>query len=189
ARLDVLAALKCSRQPSRLRKLRDLLRLFDDRGVRKQHDAVGDGNYGRCAAGRDHRGAGPWLFDLDGVTNAVSCEGGDLLEGPLRPANVNGQVLSFDIAAFAHTLAESIQHRGRRRRNREHSNAGLLNRRGRLLRAHRERPRDCRTANQGNELAPSHLLLQAQETLSRLMKNTSSTRSSLLSILCGPSKL
>jgi hypothetical protein len=71
----------------------------------------------------------------------------------------------IDIAAFAHTLAESVQHGGRRRRNREHSNAGLLNRLGRLLGAHREWPRDRRAAKQGDELAPSHLLLQSQENL------------------------
>src|SRR5260370_19729966 len=39
-RLDVLAALKGGRQPGRMRKLCDLVRVFDDRGGREQHDAI-----------------------------------------------------------------------------------------------------------------------------------------------------
>jgi hypothetical protein len=39
-----------------------------------------------------------------------------VLECSLRPANVDGQVLPFDVAAPAHTITERAQ-RGRRRRH------------------------------------------------------------------------
>src|SRR5262249_15994629 len=105
----------------------------------------------------------------------------------LRPAILDRQVPALDIAGFpqsivkrAQTVAKQVGPFGAEHPDHRHC---------RLLCARRERPHSRCTTNQRDELAPSHLLLQAQEKLSRLMKNTSSTRSSLLSILCGPSKL
>ena len=74
-----------------------------------------------------------------------------MLECSLRPANVDGQILPFNVAALAHTITERAQHGRRRRHGCENPDAPDL----RLLRDRRERPRG-RATEQRDELAPSH---------------------------------
>src|SRR5215813_1389626 len=70
-------------------------------------------------------------------------------------ANVNGQILSFNIAAFAHAFAKRVQHGGRRRGGRENSNPGLPKRRSGLLCARSKRPRRS-PAEQRDKIAAFH---------------------------------
>src|SRR6188472_4425333 len=94
------------------------------------------------------------VLDIGG--NKLACNGGILLKGSLRPANSDGQVVSFEVAAFAHTLSKTVQHAGRWRCRREHSNPTLRSHRSRLLRTRRKRPCSRRTADERDELASPH---------------------------------
>jgi hypothetical protein len=87
--------------------------------------------------------------DINIAVNKLSHRTGIVLECSLRPANVDGQILPFDVAALAHTITERAQRGRRRRHGCENPDAPDL----RLLRACRERPR-CRAADERDELAP-----------------------------------
>src|SRR5262249_4909606 len=120
-----------------------------------------DGNCGRCAASRIHRRRGPCDDDINIAVNKLSHSTGIVLECSLRPANVDGQILPFDVAAFAHTITERAQHGRHRRHGCEDPDAPNL----RLLRASRERP--CRrTADEGYELAAPHSTTSATRPIS-----------------------
>src|SRR6516225_10317236 len=111
-----------------------------------------DGNCGRCAASRIHRRRGPCDDDINIAVNKLSHGTGIVLECSLRPANVDGQILPFNVAALAHTITERAQHGRHRRYACENPDAPDL----RLLSARRERPPCCCATEQQNELAPSH---------------------------------
>src|SRR6516164_3103808 len=71
----------------------------------------------------------------------------------LRPAYVNGQVLSFGPAALLERFAKGAKHRRERRRRPDH---GYAPNPTSLLRTRRERPRR-RAAEQRYELPPPHV--------------------------------
>src|SRR5262249_9188881 len=104
---------------------------------------------------------------------------GILLKGPSGPANVNGQVVAFDIAAFAHTLSKCVHHGGRGRGSRKNSDAGLPNRWSRILRPCRERPADQRAAEQRDQRPPLHSITSS----ARAMSIRGTSRPSALAVL------
>ena len=68
-------------------------------------------------------------------------------------SGLDRQITAFDIANFVQSLGERI---GRILCLTRRPGAEITNRRRRWLRPCRDRPRSCRAAKQGNELAPSH---------------------------------
>src|SRR5262249_2559653 len=76
-------------------------------------------------------------------------------KAPFGVTLLDDDVLSLDITIRAQTLAESIELLLVWTGVSEEANAGDL---GRLLRARRQWPRRRRTADQRNEIAPSHLI-------------------------------
>jgi hypothetical protein len=93
--------------------------------------------------------------DIDFQPDELGCELGEALAASLRPAIFDRDGASFDPAEFAQSLHKSgrqLALRGRRSRTQKPDSRQLA----RLLRARRERPSGCRTAEQRDELAPFH---------------------------------
>src|SRR6516165_10653792 len=111
-----------------------------------------DNGYGRCCAPDcNHCRRALCDDDIDIAVNKLSHNARVLVECSLRPANVDGQVLPFDVAAPAHTITERAQRGMHQRQACENPDAPDL----RLLRDRREWPSRC-AADERDELASSH---------------------------------
>jgi hypothetical protein len=104
----------------------------------RPHD---DRDRGRCAFSGKGRRRAPGDNDVDGQRNKLGGQRGVTFVPVLRPAIFKLQILSFDIAPLAQTLAQALDWRPPLVR--EHSDDRFSNR---LLRARRERPSNCRAA-------------------------------------------
>src|SRR5262245_59772724 len=71
----------------------------------------------------------------------------------MRKAGLKDEVTTFDVADSTHSLAENDHVRIWRGGRRQIANTRRLDG---LLRARRERPRNCRSADERDELAPPH---------------------------------
>ena len=84
-----------------------------------QTDGIGDPNEddGNCrgrVAGGDHRRCGPCQDDIVATAHEIGRDLPVLLGSIRRRAVFDGQVLAFDIAALAHSVAECVQEAFRR---------------------------------------------------------------------------
>src|SRR5262249_44168768 len=105
------------------------------------------------ASDSESGGCRPSNNDIDVAVQNLEDEAGFLCERDLRPAYVNGQVLSFGPAALLERFAKGAKHRRERRRRPDH---GYAPNPTSLLRARRERPTDRRAAEQRDECAALH---------------------------------
>src|SRR5262249_27539264 len=118
-----------------------------------------DWNYSGCSASRNDRWRGPGDDDIDVGFGKFTRNSGILLKTPSGPANVNGEVVSFDTPALRHALPKCRHHGGRGRGSRKTPPAGLPNSGSRMILCVRpHRPRRCRTAEQRDEIAPPQLI-------------------------------
>jgi len=109
-----------------------------------------------AAVGQDHIGSR--LDQLRHISpHAVGVAGG--------PASVDAKIAAFRPPEFLQPLAQGSNACLSVRIVISQHQYGDASHPLALLRARRERPRRRRTAKQGDELAPSHLLLQSQENL------------------------
>jgi hypothetical protein len=81
---------------------------------------------------------------------------------PLRPSELDGDVLAVNIAQIAKLLSEHINvvRLQGRRGNAEIADTGPFSR---LLRSRHQRPRDCRAAEQRDELATLHSITSSAQ--------------------------
>src|SRR5262249_39949931 len=116
----------------------------------------GEWNCRSRASDSESGGCRPSNNDIDVAVQNLGDEAGFLCERDLRPAYVNGQVLSFGPAALLERFAKGAKHRRERRRRPDH---GYAPNPTSLLRARRERP-CCRTTKKRDELAALHAISQ-----------------------------
>src|SRR5262249_38499999 len=93
--------------------------------------------------------------NIDFEPHEFGCDLSDALRACLRPSNLDRDVAALDPTEFSQPLYEcstplALDRRRARPQEPDHRKFGGL------LRARRDRPRGCRAAEQGDELAPFH---------------------------------
>src|SRR5262249_44820203 len=137
-----------------------------------------DRNSGGRGFGGKGGGCGPSHNDVDFAANELASDVGNLLGRSLRPTIGDGEILPLDVTVLAQGITECPQHCGCRNRGSEKTNPDLFVPLA-LLRAHRERPRRRRAAEQRDEIASSHSITSSARASS--MGGTS--RPSALAVL------
>src|SRR5215813_5378225 len=110
---------------------------------------------GGCRLGGERPGLGEDGHHAGATTDQIGCQFRKTIVLAFRPAIFDDDAATLDITGLSQGLAKggkAAAHRNVGRRGAEKSD----HRHRRLLRARRERPRDCRAANKRDEVASSH---------------------------------